>query len=181
MRNHWIVCAGVTLLGSACASSQGEEVRDARMEQAEARAEVNEAAVEDQAAARKDMVEQSHEQHAANIEKQNAPDEEAKEELADTSKERADFRLEAKQHLDKLAVRIDAARQKLEVLGGRAPTQLRGDLATTIQQHRNLERDVVSLETTPPDNWESTTETIDERMATLDDRVEELTDAIDDV
>jgi chromosome segregation ATPase len=181
MRTQWIVCAGVTLLASACAGSQGEEVRDARMEQAEARADANETAVEEQATAREDVIEQRHEQHAANIENRNAPGEEASEDMADITQQRAEFRSEAKEELDKLAVRISAAEEKLLVLGGRAPTQLKGEFATTLQQYKTLERDVTDLEETPPVAWESTTEAIDKRMATLDDRVEELTDAIDDV
>jgi chromosome segregation ATPase len=181
MRTPMIFCAGLTLLGSACASSQGERVADARMEQVEARADAKDTTVENEAAARQAVIDRGHEQASDNVASANGSSEGADQELVQVSEERAEFQSEAKEKLDKLEVRIEAAQEKLSALGGKAPTALKGELLTTIQQHKMLEQDVIDLQRTAPSSWESATDAIDERIAMLDTRVEELSDEIDDV
>ena len=181
MRKYLIICAALSLAGAACASSQGEQVRDARMAQTEERAEANESAVESQASAREDAIDKNYDQRAENAAESNRPGADAAEEMVGVSKERAEFQSEAKENLDKLAVRIDAAHEKIDVLGGKAPTALKGELATTMQQYKMLQQDVTNLDETGASTWESTTDDIDKRIAKLDDRVEDLTEAINDV
>jgi hypothetical protein len=181
MRKYLIICAALSLTGAACASSQDEQVRDARMAQAEERAEANESAVENQASARADAIDERYDQRAEHVAESGGPGADAAEEMVGVSKERAEFQSEAKEDLGKLAVRIDAAHDKIMVLGGKAPTALKGELATTMQQYKMLQQDITNLDETGASAWESTTEDIDQRMAKLDDRVEDLTEAIDDV
>ena len=172
----------VLALGAgACAGSQGEQVRDARMERAEARAEAREEATESNQDTREDLIAQHSDDTRENIDAANRPGEDAQQELIDTAEERATYQSEAKSSLDKIAIRIDEAQQKLQVLGKRAPTAIRGELATTANQYKMLEQDVMELDDTPPAGWETTTERLDARLARLTDRVAELNDSIEDV
>jgi hypothetical protein len=91
------------------------------------------------------------------------------------------YQSEAKTKLDKLGARLTSAREKIAVLGGRAPIALKGELATAAQQYKMLENDVQTLDKTPASSWESTTEQVEKRMASLEDRVDDLTDRIQDV
>jgi hypothetical protein len=182
MKNH---VPNVSLLGlvvlCACGSSQGERVRDAHMEQ-----------IEDQTAAKQESIEKSHDNQAERIEqgydaqkdrvaKSDAPGSDATKTLVGVSEERAKYESDARERLNKLATRIDAAQQKIQVLGPRAPTPLKTELETTAQQYNLLKTDVMNLESTPPAEWEQKKKDIDNRVSLLDDRVSKLTDKIDDV
>jgi hypothetical protein len=181
MRTHSIVGALLILTGSACAGSQAEQVRDARMEQADARAEVDTKVAEDKGTARENAIEQRHENVSENLHVTNPPGESAAQDMVQVSEKRLQFQSEAKTKLDKLGARLTAAREKVAVLGGRAPTALKSELATAAQQYKMLEDDVQTLDKTPASSWESTTDQVEKRMASLEDRVDDLTDRIEDV
>jgi chromosome segregation ATPase len=181
MRTHSIVGTLLILAGGACAGSQADKVRDARMEQADARAEAETKTAENNGDARENAIEQRHENVSENIQATNPPGERAAQDMVQVSKERMQYQSEAKTKLDKLGARLSAAREKVAVLGGRAPTALKGELATAAQQYKMLENDVQTLDKTPASSWESTTEQVEKRMASLEDRVDDLTDRIEDV
>jgi hypothetical protein len=181
MRTQSIVGALLILTGSACAGSQAEKVRDARMEQADARAEAETTTAENKGSARENAIEQRHEKVSENIEATNPRGEGAAQDMVQVSEERMKYQSEAKTKLDKLAARLTSAREKIAVLGGRAPIALKGELATAAQQYKMLENDVQTLDKTPASSWESTTEQVEKRMASLEDRVDDLTDRIQDV
>lgn len=174
MRSHWMTGVVLALAGAACASSQGEKVRDARMEQAEHNADAREKAVEHNESAREDAIERNADQARDNASK-------PQKELIGVSEDRAKYQSEAQAHLEKLGVRIDEAQQKLNALGARAPLALKSELATTTQQYKTLQRDVNDLSATPPDNWEATTHKVDAGLSSLDKRVSDLADDIKDV
>jgi chromosome segregation ATPase len=180
MRKSWLIGAVLALATGACAGSQGEQVRDARMEQAEAQADSREQAVNTTEDTREEAIEQRADATKQRLDDTNPPAADAQKELVDVNEERATYQSQAKAKLDKLGVRLDEATQKISVLGSKAPTALKGELATTTRQYRSLERDVISLDQTPPSSWESTTEAIDERISTLDSRVSELSDGIEE-
>jgi hypothetical protein len=181
MRTHSIVGAVLLLASGACAGSQAEQVRDARMEQAEARAQSDTEQAEKNATARENAIEQRHESVANNIEATNPPGKGAEEHMVQVSEERMKYQSDAKTKLDKLGARLNEAREKLTVLGGRAPTALKGEFATASDEYNLLQEDVKELDRTPASSWEATTEQLDKRIATLDDRVEDLEDRIEDV
>lgn len=169
------------LLAIGCASSQGEQVRDARMEQTEAQAEATSDAIDTQSSARTDAIEQRSDAREASVEQANQPGENATQTLVGVDKDRAVYQSEAQAKLDKLAIRINAAQQKIAVLGGKAPVGLKDRLQTAAQEHNMLKRDITNLNQTPPSDWESATERIEQRMATLDERVSQLSESIEDV
>jgi hypothetical protein len=181
MRTHTIIGALLIIAGSACASSQGERVRDARMEQAEAR-EASDSKVADNAGeARDEAIEQRHDNVSENLAATNPPAEGAAQDMVKVSEERMQYQSDAKTKLDKLGARLNAAREKLTVLGGRAPTALKDELGTASQQYKMLSDDVRSLDKTPASSWEATTGQVEKRMSSLGERVDDLTDKIEDV
>ncbi len=181
MHKHLILCSVSILATAACAGSQAEQVKDARMEQTEANATASEQAVEQNSVAREESIDRAHDATEENIEAANAPGEGATEELAEVSKDRATYQSEAETKVDKLGVELDAAAQKLSVLGGRAPTSLKSQLTTATQEYKMLKQDVQTLDKTPTTAWESTTSKIDDRIAALDDRIDDLTESIESV
>jgi hypothetical protein len=176
-----MICFVLALASGACASSQGEQVKDARMEQADALADRRAEAVDEQASARNNDIEKRHDVAAEQIAESNTPGKSATQDLADVSEERTLYQSKAKAKLDKLAVRINAAHEKLVALGPKAPTGLQTDLQTAVEEHKLLERDVANLRTAPASSWEATTDKLEHRMSSLDDRVSKLTDKIQDV
>ena len=151
------------------------------MEQTDARADVKDDAVEQRSASREDAVERAYDAQQQNIAASNQPGEQASQALSEVSKDRTVYQSEAATRLDKLGVRIDAATEKLNVLGSRAPTSLKTELKTAKTEYNMLKQDVSKLDKTPTTDWESMTSKLEERMAALDERVEDLTESIEDV
>jgi len=181
MRTQSVLKMMLPLLAIGCASSQGEQVRDARMEQTEAQAQASSDAIDQQSDARTNAIEQHSDAREETVAQANKPGENATETLVGVEKDRAVYQSEAQAKLDKLAIRINAAQQKIAVLGGKAPVGLKDRLQTAAQEHNMLKRDITNLNQTPASDWESTTERIEQRMATLDDRVNQLSESIEDV
>ena len=169
------------LVCASCASSQGEEVRDARKARIDAQTEDQQQAIQDREKARSEHISRQHDAAENQVEASGAPGEGATEKLVDISQQRAQYESRTVARLNELSARINGAQQKLAVLGPRAPTQLKTELNTTSQQYDLLKRDIVGLKAVPADSWERTTEDIDRRVAQLDDRVSKLDEAIEDV
>ncbi len=181
MQKHLILTCVSVLLGAGCAGSQAETVRDARMEQAEARADQNVTTVEKESSAQQDAIAGAYDAQNQAVADANAPDENATQELVEVSKDRAMYQSEAQTRLEKMGVRINEAQSKVSVLGSRAPTSLKTELKTAEQEYKLLKQDVMKLDKTPTTDWESMTSKIESRMSSLDERVEDITDAIEDV
>ncbi len=176
-----LCCVSVLTSVAACAGSQADKVKDARMEQTEANADANEVAAGERGEMREQSIDQAADRTEDRIDAANAPGEGATQELAEVSKDRATYQSEAETKVDKLGARLDAAAQKLNVLGSRAPTSLRTELTTTKQEFNMLKQDVQTLDKTPTTTWEATTSKIDDRISMLDDRINDLTGKIEDV
>lgn len=170
----------VAIAGGCGGSSQGDEVRDARMERVEERAEVREEAVDQREDARDEAVEQRYDAKEERVEASNQPGEDANEDLVGISKQRAEYKAEAQTRLDKLATRLNTAQQKIKVLGTRASLPMKTELKTAAKQYDTMKQDVELLDQTPPDKWESTTKQLEERESGLEERVTKLEDKIDD-
>jgi len=151
------------------------------MEQINENANASEKVTDSTQTAREDSIEQQHDVAHAQIDSANPPAEGASQDLVKVSEERATYQSQAKARLDKVRIRLDAARQKLSVLGPRAPTALRGELETTSRQYQTLERDVTSVNQIPATSWEASTDKIDEGLKSLDERVTKLSDSIEGV
>lgn len=171
----------ILALGAGCAANQGEKVRDAHMAQIEVQKESDLEAVDERADQGMERVDAAHERREEAIDERDPKAEGAQHTLAEVDHDRKQFRVEAQERVQKLAVRIDAAKQKIEVLGSSAPTALRTQLEDLRTKHSLAARKVSELEAVPPDQWGKNRSNVDDQLDRLDKRVDELSDAIDDV
>lgn len=171
----------VLLLLGACAGSHEEQVQDARIKRVEETSDARASAVENQADQSKKAVDQSYDAQRKAEEHSKTAGSEQSAKLTDLAKDRADYQTETQTKLDKIAVRIQEAQQKVNVLGARAPTQLRTDVQTAAEQHRTLQQDLSNMENVQPQSWEPSKDRLDERISQLQDRVSKLDNEIDDV
>jgi hypothetical protein len=168
------------LLAGGCASSQADEVRDARMERAEERADVQENSVERWEDSREDAIDQRYENKEERAEAGDRPGEDASKQLVEVSKERAQYQSEAKARVDKLGTRINTAQEKIQILGAQAPLTLKSELQTAAKQYDQIKEEVEQLDETPVSEWEHTTQKLEQREEGLDARVSKLEESIDD-
>jgi hypothetical protein len=175
-----ILCAAVPLITAACAGNHANQARDARTAQIDSSTRTRTDQIEQRADAQKKQIDNSYESS-----KQNAEDmgrsSDASDQLTQLSKERAEYQVHAREQLDKVGTRIDSARQKLMVLGGRAPSSLGADLDTAQRQHQMIANETTQLNSTPDDLWDSTTKRLDNDMDELDSEVSKIESKIDSV
>jgi hypothetical protein len=182
MKNRWSEASILALLVQAgCASSQGEQVRDARMESIDARADVKQDAIAAHAGDQSKQIDHTYGAAQDRIEASGAPGEDANERLVGIGEERAKYEVEARARLSQLSARINAVNEKLHVLGPRAPTPLKNELQTTIDEYNLLKKDVLGLHSIPATSWDKIKQNIDQRSSLLDERVSDLNERIDDV
>ena len=177
-KNTWLYVA-LLLSGGACAESHAEQVRDARLSQADDNAKVREHTVEQQAKERNEVIGDRYDSLRQEAAKSDEPGADDTEDLLKLSQERAEYQSKAQEQLDKLAVRIDSAQQKINVLGGRAPLALTTDLKTARQEHQTLEQEFVALRSVRSPNWEGDKSRLEQRLSKLEDRVTRLSDDIE--
>lgn len=168
------------LLG-ACAGNQAEQVQDARMKQVEETSDARANAVENQGDQEKKAVDKSYDAERKAEEHSDVAGSEQSAKLTGLAKDRADYQTETQTKLDKIAVRIQEVQQKVNVLGGRAPTQLRTDVQTAATEHRTLQQELSNLERVQPQSWEPSKDRLEQRISQLQDRVSKIDDEIDDV
>ena len=171
----------LTLAGVGCASSQAEQVKDARMAQVDENAQAVNTSIDQQADAQKSEIKSAAGERRDLIKAEDAPDKSASTQLVNVSEERATYVNKTEARLEKLGVKIDAAKQKITALGSHAPTALRDEYKTTAKEHSEIKHEVDQLNATPASSWQKLTDNIDERVSNLDDRVSKLNDAIGDV
>jgi chromosome segregation ATPase len=181
--HKYLIVSSVTLIVAAggCAASQAEQVKDARMEQAEADAQRSQEGVERAGAAREAAVDDAHDARGDRIAAVDPPAEGATQELNAVARERAKYQTQTQTRVGKLGVRIDAAAKKIDVLGTRAPIGLKTQLETATTEYNLLKTDVAKLEKTPTTDWEAATAKIESQISALDSRLGDLDNQIDDV
>jgi hypothetical protein len=178
MKTAKMLGLALPLFAVGCAESQAQQVKEARLQQVEDRADANSDAVKDQQNARTGAIDAQANSHDRSVASANRPDEKPTRELVGVEKDRALYRSNTQAKLDTLAVRINEAQQKLTVLGPRAPTALHTELQTAVKEHDMLKRQIDGLDDTSPIDWDRTTKSIDEQLSALGDRVSQLSDSI---
>jgi DUF4097 and DUF4098 domain-containing protein YvlB len=166
--------------GACGGSSQGEQVRDARMERAEQRADTQENTVERERDARDVAIDKRYDQYQKEMAAGERSSSSSSKELVELSKDRAQYQSEARERVDKLGVRIDQAKQKIDIMGTTAPSTLRGELQTAQKQHELAQQEVAQLNRTSADQWDRATEQLEQDESELDDRVSKLEDHVED-
>ncbi|HEX5658585.1 MAG TPA: hypothetical protein VFX59_15385 [Polyangiales bacterium] len=170
-----------SVMGLGCASSQGQRVNDARMAEIEAREREQLAAIEARTSSRSDGIEKVGDQHEQALEASDQPGADARGELAEVSTEREQYRNDATGRLDKLTVRLEAAKEKTDVLGARAPTSLHQELETAQTAHKLLKQRVSELGAVQPAQWGQNKEELERGLDLLGERIANLNKSIGDV
>lgn len=182
MRIYTGMCVCLTVAGAACASSQAEQVHDARMEQVDARTVARTRAIEDREAARNEAIASKHDTDEDRIDAtETSHDKRASEQLNDVAEERSAYQSKVRARIETIGVRIRAAHEKLATVGPRAPIQLGNDLDTLHTEYTALDRDIRELPNTPADGWESTESKLDHRLDDLNRAVKVTTRKIEDL
>jgi hypothetical protein len=164
----------------ACVSSPAERARHARNAEIDAHTVAFTKAIEDTEDTRVQQIARRHEVTQYDLAAARMPDQAAAKLWIKAHEQRSTYEVEATARLDTLSVRIDAARQKLAVLGVQAPGTLRSELSAVQQQYRKLERIVHNLPATPAADWHTTIDALSERMSELNAQVTLLTAEIED-
>lgn len=180
MRTELIVSLMLSVSSAACATSQAEQVRDARSERIDDRTVARTRVIEDREAARVDTIESQHELAEAHVDATAGPGAEAAEQSLDTATDRAVYRTKAQARLDTILVRIDAAQAKLRSLGTLAPNNHLSELQSLREDHAVLQHDITELPAMPPAQWQAEHEELDDRISELNRRVKLLTETIED-
>jgi len=186
MRNHLLLSIILATAGAACASSgsHAEKARDAHNERIdentaartrtiERREEANVEGIEEERVLTNQQIDAHKDSHAAQ-------DIEDAKRVMDVSAERATYQTKANARVQTIAVRIDAAQQKLRALGSAAPRNNISEVEALREQHSGIKRDLNALPEIPAASWEAEHEALDQRISELNRRVKLLTDAIED-
>ena len=179
MNTRWLIVS-LPVLAAACAGSHAEQVRDARMERVEEKAEARGDQAEQREVARDKALDQQYQARQDGVRAENAPGADQSAKLLDLSKERSEYQSQKRAELDKLAVRIQTAQQKISVLSDRAPTKLKGELQTAQTQHTALRQELAGLGQVRSNDWEAEKKRMDTRVSELDSRLDSLSSAVDD-
>jgi len=180
MRTHSVMSLMFCLSAAACAGSQAEQVRDARMEQIDAQTVARTRVIEDRQETRENAIESNYDSAKVNVERENRPDESAAKDTLDMSEERALYQSKAVGRIETIHVRIDAARQKLTAAKPALQEQLARELTSIDAEYQQLQQEVQNFPNAPAANWEDAMESLDERLNHLNTRVKALTDTIED-
>lgn len=178
MRTNVTLCAWLAVAG-ACASSQAEQVRDARMEQIDDSTVAQTRIIEDREHARNDNIDAHHELAESKLEARGGAKQEAAKQLLDVSKERATYQSRAQARVETIGVRIRAASQKLEAVGPRATVRMHEQLQALQQEHQLVQQEVIALPDASAKSWERAHEDLDRRLSDLNSRVKKLTSEIE--
>lgn len=171
-----LLCVSAT----ACASSQAEQVRDARMEQIDAQTVARTRVIEDRQEAREEAIERNYDSAKANVERGGQPNKEAAKDALEASEERALYQSKAVGRMETIRVRIDAARNKLPTAKLSAQEPLRRELLSSESEFQGLQQKVQNFPNAPADDWHRAMESLDDRITQLNERVKSLTAAIED-
>lgn len=184
MRIHSTMCLLLCMSGAACgASSQAEQVRDARMEQIDAQTVARTRVIEDRQEAREDAIEKNHDSAKVNVDdsRRNDKDKDAAKDVLDVSEQRALFQSKSVGRMETIRVRMDAARKKLAVVPAAQQESMKNELSAIDTEYQRMEQEVQAFPNAPAENWEKNMEGIDARITHLNTRVKSLTDSIEDM
>jgi len=181
MRTQRIVSLLVCLSGAACgASSQAEQVRDARMEQIDEQTVARTRVIEDRQEAREEAIERNYDSAKANVDRDKRPDKDRAMDMLDLSEDRALYQSKAVGRMETIRVRIDAARSKLGTVPATQQESLQRELEAVEKEYQHRDQEVQSFPMTPATNWEDNMEALDDRITNLNTHVKALTDSIED-
>ena len=81
---------------------------------------------------------------------------------------------------DKLGVRIQAAEEKVKLLGAKVTNPMRQELDSLSTEQSTLQEQLAEMTEAAPANWEKNKNRMDERIDKLGSRISDVTNDIDD-
>ena len=177
-RKHWLLA--VPVFCAACAGSQASQMTEKQMARIERHEDTQIKTVEKQTDKRQATIDKNFEAERQALSGGNMPDADRSAKMLDEAKDRSDYHVQTRAELDKLAVRIKAAQEKVRVLGPKAPDPVRQELNKIATERSTLQEQLAEMTEAAPSGWEVTKSTMDDRISNLDTRLSDLTSAIDD-
>jgi hypothetical protein len=176
---HWLLAA-VPMLCVACAGSQANSATGHQLARIEKNADMQMDSVDKRTSKRQAKVDKEFEAQKAAVSDSNMPNAERSEAMLDMSKDRSDYQVQTRAELDKLGVRIKAARDKMQVLGDKTPDPVRQELTNISTVQSTLQEQLAEMNEAAQDQWEATKSTMDNRISELDSRISDVDSQIED-
>ena len=178
-KKYWMFAA-LPIFCAACAGSHAAQVQDTQMSRIEQRENHRIDNVEKKAAKRQDMVDKNFEAQKTAVSKSDAPSSERSEDMLDSAKDRSEYQVQARAQLDKLGVRIQAAEDKVKVLGAKVTIPVRQELQTVSTEQSSLQEQLAEMTEAAPANWDQNKSRMKDRINKLESRISDVTGDIDD-
>jgi len=176
---YWMFAA-LPIFCAACASSHAEQVQDTQLSRIEQRESSRLDTVDRKAAKRQDMVDKNFQAQKQAVSDSDAPSADRSEVVLDNAKDRSDYQVKTRAELDKLNVRIQAAQEKVKLLGARVSDPVRQELQQISTEQSTLQEQLAEMTEAAPANWENNKSKIDDRIGKLESRISDVTSDIDD-
>jgi hypothetical protein len=177
-RIHWLLA--VPVFCAACAGSQTNQMTEKQMARIEKQQDKKIETVDKQADKRQAMVDKNFAAHKDVISDSDRPDADRSAKMLDEAKDRSDYHVQTRAELDKLAVRIKAAQDKVKVLGPMAPDPVRQELSKISTEQSTLQEQFAEMNEAAPSSWEEAKSTMEGRISNLETRLSDVSSAIDD-
>ena len=174
----WLLA--VPVFCAACAGSQANQMTEKQMARIERHEDTQIETVDKQMDKRQAIVDENFAAQKDAVSDSNRPDAERSAKMLDEAKDRSDYHVQTRAELDKLAVRIKAAQEKVKVLGPKAPDPVRRELSKISTEQSTLQEQLAEMTEAAPTGWEAVKSTMDDRISELDTRLSDVTSAIDD-
>lgn len=177
-KKQWLLA--VPMICTACAGSQTNQVTEKQMARIEKHADTQLETVDKQTDKRQAVVDKNFEAQKEAVSDSDMPDADRSAKMLDEAKDRSEYHVQTRAELQKLAVRIKAAEDKVKVLGEKAPDPVRSELSQISTEQSTLQEQLAEMAEAAPSSWEQTKSTIDDRISKLDTRLSDVDSAIED-
>jgi predicted nucleic acid-binding Zn-ribbon protein len=149
------------------------------MERIEKQADTQMEGVDQHAEQKQDMVDKNFKAQKEAVSASDMASAERSADMLDDAKDRSDYQVQTRAELDKLGVRIQAAQEKMNVLGVKAPSPLRQELKVISKEQSTLQETLAEMTEAAPANWEANKSKLDDRISKLDSRISKVTSDIE--
>ena len=165
-KKYWMFAA-LPMFCAACAGSHAEQVQDTQMSRIEQRESNRLDTVDRKAAKRQDMVDKNFKAQKQAVSDSDAPSADRSVDMLDNAKDRSDYQVKTRAELDKLGVRIQAAEDKVKVLGAKVTNPVRQELQNISTEQSTLQEQLAEMTEAAPANWDQNKTRMSDRISKL--------------
>jgi hypothetical protein len=166
---------------AACASDPNKKAKEANVAEAETMREQREKGIEQQADQQVRRIEQQADQQKDQAGALPQSAEQRAKAQADIMAERQTFAARAQERLRKADARIEEARRKLQVAGGRAPLAAHEKLSMAERERSGVATDLGHVTMVSNERWSDETKRIESRLDALESIVDDVSSQADRV